>query len=245
MDVYLPEKDKDTSAAVVICNGGGYQILAMDKGGYNIAQWLAERVVAGIVLKYTMPNGHQQILSGDARQAMHTVRAYASECGIDPAKVEIAGSSAGGHLASTVGTRFDPGNPNAADPVERYRCRRDFMLLLYPVISFREEIGHIGSCRNLIGEGCDWKLVQNFSNKLHFTAYVPPAFLVLPDDDSSVVPRNTIKFYSALKDNYVPAVMHIFLKGGHGFGMRNNNSPTENWQGLNMDCLKISGFMTN
>lgn len=245
MYVYLPAKDKNTGAAVVICPGGGYQILAMDHEGYNIANWLAERGVAGIVLKYRMPNGHHQIPSGDARRAIRTVRAYAKEWGINPAKVGIAGSSAGGHLASTVGTRFDPGNSEAVDPVERYSSRPDFMLLLYPAISFNEEFGHMGSRRNLIGDGNNWEMVQQYSNELHITSDTPPTFLILADDDKTVVPRNSIEFYAALKAHNIPAEMHIFQKGGHGFGMRNNNIPADSWPELFMDWLKATGFLTN
>jgi len=238
MFVYLPEKEKNTGAAVVIYPGGGYQILAMDHEGYNIAHWLAERGVAGIVLKYRLPNGHHKVPSGDARRAIRTVRANAEQWGIDPAKIGIAGSSAGGHLASTVGTRFDAGDKNAADPIERVSSRPDFMLLLYPVISFNEEFGHMGSRRNLIGEGNDWKMVSQYSNELHVTPDTPPTFLVLADDDKSVVPRNSVEFYSALKANNVPAEMHIFQKGGHGFGLRNNNIPADNWPNLFIDWLK-------
>ena len=241
--VYLPEKEKNTGAAVVIYPGGGYQILAMDHEGYNIAHWLAERGVAGIVLKYRLPNGHHKVPSGDGRRAIRTVRANAEQWGIDPAKIGIAGSSAGGHLASTVGTRFDAGDKNAADPIERVSSRPDFMLLLYPVISFNEEFGHMGSRRNLIGEGNDWKMVSQYSNELHVTPDTPPTFLVLADDDKSVVPRNSVEFYSALKANNVPAEMHIFQKGGHGFGLRNNNIPADNWPNLFIDWLKSIGVV--
>jgi acetyl esterase/lipase len=237
MYVYLPEKDKNTGKAVVICPGGGYGILAMDHEGYDVAKWLAERGVAGIVLKYRLPNGHHLIPAGDARRAIRTVRANAAAWGIDPEKVGIAGSSAGGHLASTVGTRFDAGNPQATDPVERFSSRPAFMLLLYPVISFKEEFGHMGSRRNLIGEGNDWKMVDMYSNELHVTDQTPPTFLVLADDDKSVVPRNSIEFYSALKANGIMAEMHIFREGGHGFGIRKNNIPADNWPNLFLDWL--------
>jgi acetyl esterase/lipase len=238
MYVFLPEKAKNTGAAVLICPGGGYQILAMDHEGYDMARWFAERGVAGIVLKYRMPNGHHQIPSGDARRAMRMVRARAAEWGINPSKVGIAGSSAGGHLASTVGTRYDAGNPEATVVEERFSCRPDFMLLLYPVITFREEFGHMGSRRNLIGQGNDYSLVSHYSNELHVTKDTPPAFLVLADDDKSVVPRNSIEFYSALKENEIPAEMHIYQKGGHGFGLRQNNIPADHWPFLFMDWLK-------
>jgi acetyl esterase/lipase len=238
MYVYLPEKEKNTGAAVVICPGGGYWIEAMDHEGYQMAEWLQEKGVAGIVLKYRLPYGQHEIPSGDARQAMRIVRNHAEEWGINPSKIGIAGSSAGGHLASTVGTRFDYGNPDSNDPLEKISCRPDFMLLLYPVITFREAFGHMGSRKNLIGEGNDWKLVEKYSNELHVSPETPPTFLVLADDDKGVVPRNSVEFYLALKENNVPAEMHIFAEGGHGFGMNKKNLPVDQWPGLFYNWLK-------
>jgi acetyl esterase/lipase len=238
MYVYLPEKEKNTGAAVVICPGGGYWIEAMDHEGYQMAEWLQERGVAGIVLKYRLPYGHHEIPSGDARQAMRIARNNAKEWGIDSEKIGIAGSSAGGHLASTVGTRFDYGNPKSDDPLEKISSRPDFMLLLYPVITFREEFGHMGSRKNLIGEGNDWKLVEKYSNELHVSPETPPTFLVLADDDKSVVPRNSVEFYLALKENNIPAEMHIFAEGGHGFGMNKKNLPVDQWPELFLNWLK-------
>lgn len=238
MYVYLPEQEKNTGAAVVICPGGGYWIEAMDHEGYAIAEWLKEKGIAGIVLKYRLPYGHHHIPSGDARQAIRIVRHHAGEWGIDPGKIGIAGSSAGGHLASTVGTRFDYGNPESNDPLEKLSSRPDFMLLLYPVITFREEFGHMGSRKNLIGEGNDWKLVEKYSNELHVTAETSPTFLVLADDDKTVVPRNSVEFYLALKENNVPAEMHIFAEGGHGFGMNKKNLPADQWPEFFYQWLK-------
>lgn len=238
MYVYLPEKEKNTGAAVVICPGGGYWIEAMDHEGYQMAEWLQERGVAGIVLKYRLPYGHHKIPSGDARQAMRIVRNNAKEWGINPEKIGIAGSSAGGHLASTVGTRFDYGNTESKNPLEKLSSRPDFMLLLYPVITFREAFGHMGSRKNLIGEGNDWKMVENYSNELHVTPETPPTFLVLADDDKSVVPRNSVEFYLALKENNVPAEMHIFAEGGHGFGMNKKKLPVDQWPELFLNWLK-------
>jgi acetyl esterase/lipase len=238
MYVYLPEKEKNTGAAVVICPGGGYMIEAMDHEGYEMAEWLASKGVAGIVLKYRLPYGHHEIPSGDARRAIRLVRANAKEWGIDPGKIGIAGSSAGGHLASTAGTRFDEGIAGSADPMERISCRPDFMLLLYPVITFNEEFGHMGSRQNLIGAGNDWKLVKEYSNELHVTPKTPPTFLILADDDSGVPPRNSVEFYLALKENKVPAEMHIFQQGGHGFGMTKKNLPVDQWPDLFYNWLK-------
>ena len=232
MYVYLPEKELNTGAAVVICPGGGYWVEAMGHEGYDIAEWLKKRGIAGIVLKYRLPYGHHEIPSGDVRRTIRIVRENASKWGIDPMKIGLAGSSAGGHLAATAGTRFDYGNPDGASPLEKLSSRPDFMLLLYPVISFREEFGHMGSRTNLIGEGNKWELVERYSNELHVTSETPPTFLVLADDDKVVVPRNSIAFYMALKENNVPAEMHIFAQGGHGFGMRENNIPADQWPDL-------------
>ena len=236
--VYLPEKEKNTGAAVVICPGGGYWIEAMDHEGYQMAEWLKSKGIAGIVLKYRLPYGHHEIPSGDARQAMRIVRMNAKEWGIDPSKIGIAGSSAGGHLASTVGTVFDKGNEKSTNPVERMSCRPDFMLLLYPVISFNEAVGHMGSRKNLIGEGNDWKLARQYSNELNVSAETPPTFLILADDDKTVVPQNSVDFYLALKKNNIPAEMHIFQEGGHGFGMTKKNLPVDQWPDLFCNWLK-------
>ncbi len=236
--VYLPEKAVNTGVAVVICPGGGYAIEAMDHEGYDMAKWLKSKGVAGIVLKYRLPNGHSEVPSDDARRAIRIVRSNAAAWGINPAKIGIAGSSAGGHLASTVGTRFDAGNSASSDPVEKMSSRPDFMLLLYPVITFREEFGHMGSRKNLIGEGNKWELVEKFSNELQITRETPPAFLVLADDDRGVVPRNSIEFYMGLKKYNIPAEMHIFAQGSHGFGMTKKNLPVDQWPDLFYNWLK-------
>lgn len=238
MYVYLPEQEKNTGAALVICPGGGYWIEAMDHEGYDMAEFLKEKGIAGIVLKYRLPYGHHEIPSGDARRALRIVRNNAKEWGINPNKIGIAGSSAGGHLASTVGTKFDVGKMESTDPIEKLSCRPDFMLLLYPVITFNEEFGHMGSRKNLIGETNDWKLIQQYSNELQVTPDTPPTFLILADDDKTVVPKNSVKFYLALKENNVPAEMHIFKSGGHGFGMNKNNLPVNEWPELFYNWLK-------
>jgi len=240
--VYLPKIGVNTGAAVVICPGGGYGMEAMDHEGYDMAEWLTTRGVAGIVLKYRLPYGHDQIPLEDVQRALRIVRQKAIEWGINKAKIGIAGSSAGGHLASTAGTRFDLGKPDAADPVEKFSCRPDFMLLLYPVITFDEEFGHMGSRTNLIGAGNKWELVEKYSNELHVTAQTPPTFLVLADDDTAVPPRNSIEFYMALKKYKVPAEMHIFRSGGHGFGMYKKNLPVDQWPDLFAQWMKSQGI---
>jgi len=242
MYVYLPKIGVNTGAAVVICPGGGYMIEAMDHEGYDLAEWLTTQGVAGIVLKYRLPYGHDQIPLEDAQRALRIVRQKAAEWGINPAKIGIAGSSAGGHLASTAGTRFDLGKPESTDPLEKYSCRPDFMLLLYPVITFNEEFGHMGSRTNLIGTGNKWELVEKYSNELHVTPQTPPTFLILADDDGGVPPRNSIEFYMALKRNKIPAEMHIFRDGGHGFGMNKKNLPVDQWPNLFAQWMKAQGI---
>ncbi len=241
--VYLPEEDKNTGAAVVICPGGGYMVEAIDHEGFQIAEYLRARGIASIVLKYRLPYGNYEIPLTDALQAMRFVRSKAEEWKIDPNKVGIAGASAGGHLASTAGTHFTLGDSNATDPLQKLSSRPDFMLLLYPVISFDEKITHVGSRINLIGQTNDWKIASEFSNELHVTKDTPPTFLVLADDDHGVLPENSIRFYMALKKYDIPAEMHIYAKGGHGFGMKKLDLPTAQWPGVFVQWLQTMKYI--
>jgi acetyl esterase/lipase len=242
MYVYLPKIGVNTGAAMVICPGGGYMIEAMDHEGYEMAEWLATQGVAGIVLKYRLPYGHHEIPLEDVHRTMRIVRQKAAEWGINPSKIGIAGSSAGGHLASTAGTRFDLGNTEASDPIEKFSCRPDFMLLLYPVITFDEEYGHMGSRTNLIGANAKFDLVERYSNEKQVTAQTPPTFLVHADDDTGVPSRNSVEFYMALKKHKIPAEMHIFRQGGHGFGMNKKNLPVDQWPNLFTQWMKAQGI---
>jgi acetyl esterase/lipase len=178
----------------------------------------------------------------DVHRTLRIVRQKAAEWGINPSKIGIAGSSAGGHLASTAGTRFDLGNPEAADPIEKFSCRPDFMLLLYPVITFDEEYGHMGSRNNLIGANPKYDLVERYSNEKQVTAQTPPTFLVHADDDTGVPSRNSVEFYMALKKHKIPAEMHIFRQGGHGFGMNKKNLPVDQWPNLFAQWMKAQGI---
>ncbi|HYQ56595.1 MAG TPA: alpha/beta hydrolase [Draconibacterium sp.] len=238
MYVFSPDAEKNTGAAVLICPGGGYRIEAMDHEGYDIARFLQTKGITGIVLKYRLPNGHHEVPSSDARQAIRIVRANAEAWRINPNKIGIAGSSAGGHLASTAGTVFDYGNKESMDKIEQQSCRPDFMLLLYPVITMDEAFTHLGSRENLIGKGHDQELVRKYSNERNVSAETPPTFLVLADDDTGVVPQNSIAFYSQLKKYNVPAEMHIFAQGGHGFGIRKTGLPSAQWPELFYTWLK-------
>lgn len=238
MYVFLPKKEKNTGAAMVICPGGGYWIEAMDHEGFDIAKYLQKRGIAGIVLKYRLPYGHDEVPSSDVRQTIRTIRANASAWGIEPNKIGLAGSSAGGHLAATAGTVFDAGNPNSSDTIAQQSCRPNFLLLLYPVITMDSTFTHMGSRENLIGKNPSDELVKKYSNELNITDQTPPTFLILADNDGSVPPRNSIEFYMQLKKHKVPAEMHIFAEGGHGFGMRDNAMPCDEWPKMFLTWLK-------
>lgn len=241
--VYLPDEAKNTGAAVVICPGGAYRVEAIEHEGFQIAEYLKEQGITSIVLKYRLPYGNSEIPLTDALQAMRVVRSKAEEWKIDPNKVGLAGASAGGHLASTAGTHFTMGDPNATDPLLQLSSRPDFMLLLYPVISFDEKITHTGSRINLIGQTNDWKIASEFSNELHVTKDTPPTFFVLADDDHGVLPENSIRFYLAMKKYDIPAEMHIYAKGGHGFGMKKMDLPTAQWPGVFVQWLKTMKYV--
>lgn len=232
--VYLPSKRFATGQAVVICPGGGYWILAYDLEGTDIARYLNSIGVAGIVLKYRLPTYGNTIDSYkvplmDAQQAMRLVRAHASDWNINPSKIGVMGFSAGGHLASTLGTHFDSGNPAATDPVQKQSCRPDFMVLMYPVISFTAECCHTGSREALLGKNPSPELVNYFSNELQVSNDTPPAFFVHADNDTGVPVENTLLMYEALRKKKIPAELHILSEGEHGFGLGGSNNHIASW----------------
>lgn len=236
ISVYLPAKQFSTGQAVIICPGGGYRILAWDKEGKDVAKFLNSIGVAGIVLKYRLPvsanvtEPHKVPLS-DVQRAMRMVRYNASKWNIDPGKIGVMGFSAGGHLASTLGTHFDYGNKASADPVEQISCRPDFMILMYPVISFTTPYTHAGSRESLLGKNPPKELVEYYSNELQVKADTPPAFFVHANDDKGVPVENGLLMYEALRKNNIPAEIHIISEGGHGFGLASNNTHISSWAG--------------
>ncbi len=235
--VHLPPEDKSTGTAVVIAPGGGYGILAIDKEGHDVARWLNSLGVAGIVLKYRLGDyGHPAPLQ-DAQRALSTVRSRAAEWNIDPRRIGIMGFSAGGHLASTAGTHFHSGDSGAENPIDWAGNRPDFMILIYPVISMQEGLTHQGSRKNLMGEDPDKQLVEYLSNELQVTPETPPTFLVHADDDKAVLAENSVSFYLALRKAGVPAEMHIYEEGGHGFGLGVRGGSVTSWPGRCADWL--------
>ena len=233
LPIYRPPREKATGAAVVICPGGGYGHLAMDHEGHQIAQWLNSFGVAGFIVKYRHSNsgagyGHPAPLQ-DAQRAVRTVRARAKEWNVDPERIGILGFSAGGHLASSAGTHFQNRYSDAKDSIDKFSCRPDFMILIYPVISFTEWCTHKGSRKNLLGNDPESELVENLSNERQVTAQTPPTFLVHGNDDKGVPPENSIFFYLALRKAKVPAEMHIYENGRHGFGLGKQFGAVSSW----------------
>jgi acetyl esterase/lipase len=241
LTIFLPVKEKATGTAVVICPGGGYGALMMQKEGFNIASYFQEHGVAAFVLKYRLPDsaimpdksiGPLQ----DAQQAIKLVRDHAREWGIDIKHVGIMGFSAGGHLAATASTHFlKPVIPNP----ENTNLRPDFSMLVYPVVSFSDSLAHAGSRKNLIGSHPSNDLVRLFSNEQQVTAQTPPAFLIHAADDNVVDVDNSISYFEALRHNKVPAELHIYPKGNHGFVL---NIPIEDWMSLCMKWMKSNGW---
>jgi acetyl esterase/lipase len=242
---YLPPEGLANGTAVVIFPGGGYQHLSMEKEGSDIANWLTSTGVTAFVVRYRLgPSYHHPVMLGDAQRAIRTVRSRATDWGVDPRRVGIIGFSAGGHLASTAGTHFDAGSAASADDIERASSRPDFMLLLYPVITMRgDSVTHRGSRNNLIGENPDDALVRLMSNELQVTRDTPPTFIVHSTDDKTVPVENALLFYQALRNHAVPAEMHIFEKGGHGFGLSPRDEGLAMWTTLCESWMRRHGWI--
>jgi len=245
LSIFLPPKEIATGTAVVICPGGGYGIVAAGHEGTDIAKKFNQMGVAAFVLKYRIPNKETMINPEigplqDAQEAMKIVREGAKEWNINPNKIGIMGFSAGGHLASTEGTHFD--KAVIANP-ENTSLRPDFMLLIYPVISFIDGLGHMGSRENLIGKSPSLEKINEYSNELQVTTKTPPTFLVHASDDDVVIPQNSIAFYTALIKNHVPVEMHLYESGGHGFGMNLKNI-NEQWMDRCKNWMQNHGWLT-
>lgn len=232
---------KPNGAAFVICPGGGYGGLVVGPEGHGIAKWLNAHGITGIVLEYRLPKGRAFVPLLDAQRAIRTARARASQWGIDPQRIGIIGFSAGGHLASTAGTHFDAGDANATDAIDRASSRPDFMVLVYPVISFGEK-GHGGSRNNLLGRDATPELVELFSNEKQVSRQSPPAFLAHALDDKVVVIENSRMFAEALKLHGVEAKLLELPSGGHGLnGYKGQN--WDAWQAQSLEWLAAQKFI--
>jgi acetyl esterase/lipase len=230
IEVYLPNKKSATGQAVIICPGGGYSILAYDWEGTDVAKLLNAHGIAAIVLKYRLPDSlsstaPDKVPLMDAQQAIRMVREKAVSWNIQPNKIGIMGFSAGGHLAATLSTHFEKDT------------RPDFGILIYPVISMDKSIAHMGSRNNLIGKDPTDEMIKLYSNELQVTTNTPPSFLIHASDDDAVPVENSLYYYQALKKNNVPTEMHIYPKGGHGFGLANGNRSLESWPRLMIEWM--------
>ena len=221
MYAFIAPQEKATGAAVVICPGGGYRGISVEKEGYAIAKWFNQLGISAFVLYYRMPNGHYDIPLKDAQKALEIVHERAKGWNIDKNKIGIIGFSAGGHLASSVGTHF-----------KIKTDRPSFMILCYPVVSMNKEITHSGSRSNLLGENPSDELVKLYSNELQVTKNTPPTFIVHNIDDKVVPITNSEQLLKALQGKNVPAELHKFDVGGHGFGMLKRGIPVDNWTEL-------------
>lgn len=238
--IFLPSKRMATGQAVVVCPGGGYWVLAYDLEGLDIAKYLNSIGVAAMVLKYRLPTTGNSKLPhitplADVQQAMRLVRYNAKKWNISPNKIGVMGFSAGGHLASTLGTHFDYGNKTATDSIAQQSCRPDFMILAYPVISFVDSTAHKGSADALCGKGTSSDLLLTYSSELQVKEDTPPTFFVHADNDSAVPVENSLLLYSALRAKKISAELHILSEGDHGFGLSVGNDHINSWT----NCLKL------
>lgn len=208
--VFLPKTGSNARKAVIAFPGGGYAGLAYGHEGYDWAPFFKEKGVVLIVLKYRMPRENREVPISDAEEAIRIVKYHAKEWGIDPEKIGVMGFSAGGHLASTIATH------------EKGVLRPAFQILFYPVISMDKRYTHMGSHDNLLGKNASGSLEVSYSNEKQVDSSTPRAFIALSDDDNVVPPINGVSYYLALNRNKIPASLHVYPSGGHGWGFNKN-----------------------
>lgn len=221
-----PAKDPN-GMMLIICPGGGYMRLAIDHEGTDLTDWLNSRGISCAVLKYRMPNGHPEVPLEDSRRAISIVRDRAAEWGVDPQKVGIMGSSAGGHFAATLATLYGDN-----------RYRPDFQVLLYPVISMGDDT-HMGSRKELLGEKPSEEMIRKYSLQNNVTEKTPQAFIALSADDGAVPPSNSLNYAEALIRNKVPVTLHVYPTGGHGWGFRDSFTYKQQW------TMELEKFLNN
>jgi acetyl esterase/lipase len=230
LTIYRPAKDKDTGAAVIVCPGGGYNILAWDLEGTEVAEWLNSIGVTGLVLKYRVPRRPDQPKDKpplgalqDAQRALSFVRSKAKELKIDPKRIGILGFSAGGHLAAWASTSFDKRAYEAMDDLDKVDCRPDFAVLIYP--------------GGVVPRG-----KQEMAEEIRVRKECPPMFFAHAGNDG-VTPENSVRMYLALKRAGVPAELHVYATGGHGFGLRPSKNPCSTWPKSCEAWLRSQGLL--
>jgi acetyl esterase/lipase len=244
LTVYMPPNTTGPMTAVIIAPGGSYQRLSMNLEGREPANHFNAMGMAAFVLRYRLgPQYHHPIELGDAQRAIRLVRSKAGEWHLAPDRIGFMGFSAGGHLASSVSTHFDAGNPAAADPIDRVSSRPDFAVLAYPVISFIEPWTHQGSKTALLGDAPDAALARSLSSETQVTATTPPAFIYHTTADTTVPVENAVAYFLALRKAGVPAEMHIFKEGRHGSGLGQSDPALAEWPTLLANWLRVSGLV--
>ncbi len=243
LEILLPSKQNANGKAVLILPGGGYGGVAYDWEGTDYAKWFNSQGIAAFVLKYRMPQAESVITSykapiQDAQRAIRFIRFNASKFDINKSKVGVIGSSAGGHLASTLGTHLDTNYYQPQDAIDKESTHPDFMMLIYPVISMKKDITHGGSRNSLLGKNPSEDLILQFSNELQVTEKTPPTFIVHSGNDKAVPVENSIRMYQALVKNKIETTMHIFPKGGHGYSMGHSKNNAPNWTNLAAQWLQ-------
>lgn len=242
--IYQPDPAIATGTMIVVCPGGGYGGLAVDHEGHQVAEWLKSQGVASAVLRYRLgPKYHHPSPLNDVSRAIRHVRDHAADLKIDANRVGVMGFSAGGHLASTVSTHFEAGNPTAQDPIDRLSSRPDFAVLCYPVISFVADYAHKGSARNLLGDNPDPELLKSLSNDTQVTDKTPPTFIFHTQEDNGVPPDNALAYYTALTAHKVPAELHIYQNGPHGVGLAIGDPVVTTWKERLIDWMQTNGFL--
>jgi len=248
ISIYFPNNAKGPTPTIIICPGGGYNVLMWDYEGANEAQWFQERGIAGIVLKYRLPaKGYRHpVPLLDAQRAIRLVRHKAAEWNIDASQIGIMGFSAGGHLAATVNSHFDAGHKAATDPVDRESCRPDFTILVYPVISMIHPCGDTNTRNNIAGPEADPALLDHLSAENHVTNRTPPTLLIHAADDGPVPIENSRLMLAALKQAGVLSMMHEYPTGGHGFGyfLEKEKNKIEGWLDRAHDWLHKHGLIS-
>ncbi len=237
IEVYLPSKRSSNTKAMLIFPGGGYHVLAYDWEGSDIAKFLNSKGIAAIVVKYRLPvskslKNPKVVPLQDAQRAMRLVRSSATQWNIDENAIGVIGFSAGGHLASTLGTHYEESVYSPIDKADAVSARPDFMALVYPVISFVSASKHSGSLEALLGPMPQEEDIRHFSNELQIDKETPPTILFHATDDKGVPPENSLLFYKGLIDNDVQAELHIYPKGGHGFSLASGNPQLNQWTEL-------------
>lgn len=243
LTIYAPAIDRPNGTAVIIAPGGGYGLLSTEREGVQYANWLSTLGVTSFVLKYRLAEfGHPAPLQ-DVLRAVRLVRSRAAEFKVNPARIGVMGSSAGGHLAASAGTLFDHPAGRTGAPLDATSARPDFLILMYPVITMDDPHAHAGSRRNLLGEKPSPELLQLASLEKQVTAATPPTLLIHTQEDQSVPVENSILFYQALTRARVPAEMYLFEHGSHGMGMKADFGTASDWPQRAEEWLRHRGLL--